>query len=170
MHVAMSLCDKIRVWLQLLETPESSCVLDPCPQLICMLPCRCLTRYALTSKETRTKILQSFLIVGNELGLFQKDPLQWEFLAQGGRLCCFTKWVLPLIQASYGLSNYEALWHVEPQPASPGEVVQSKVKGKVCRVHDTADHTRIRDGYEEYIKGIIHDASWHGVQLTHAIV
>ena len=71
-------------------------------------------------QKKRTNILRSFLIGGKEIGLVQNDPWQWDFLARGGRLCCFTKWVLPLIQASYGLSNYKALWLVEPQPASLG--------------------------------------------------
>ena len=74
----------------------------------------------MTSKEKLTKILRSFLIVGGEIGLFQSDPQQWEFLAQGARLRLFTKWVLPLILASHRLSNYKALWLVEPQPASLG--------------------------------------------------
>ena len=131
--------------------------MDPPPQFICMLQCRSLTRYALTSKEKLTKILRSFLIVGNEIGLFQNDPQQWEFLAQGARLLLFTKWVLPLILASHRLNKYKPLWVVEPQPASPGQVVQAKGTGKGCRVNETPYHTSLRHKDHRRINAIIGD-------------
>ena len=117
--------------------------MDSCPQFICMLPCRSLTRYASTSKEKLSTILHSFHIVSHEIGLFQNDPQQWEFLAQGARLRCFTQIVLPLIQASHRLSNYKALWHVVPCSASPGQVVQAKEKGQGWRAFDTFCECRV---------------------------
>ena len=131
------MCVIISTLLQMLCSSLYHCVMDPHPQLICMLPCRSLRHYALTSNEQLTKILHSFLILGNEIGLFQNDPQQWEYLAQGARLRQFIEWVLPLIQASHRLSNYEALWLVEPLPlpgylssaiALPGLIVLTKGK------------------------------------------
>ena len=135
--------------------------MDPCPQLICMLPGRCLTRYASTSKQELTKIVCSFFIVGNEIGLFQNDPQQWEFLVQGARLRCFTRWVLPTIQASHRLSNYKALWLVEPHPAlsstiaTPGQVVQAKGEGKGCKIDPTSYHKSLKDEDKEGISTVI---------------
>ena len=146
---------------QVLEAPEASCVMDPGPSLICVLPCRSLTRYALTSKEKLTKILRSFLIVGNEIGLFQNHPQQWECLAQGACLRCFIEWVPPLIRASHRLSNYTALWLVEPHPAlsstiaTPGQVVQAKGEGKGCKIDPTSYHKSLKDEDKEGISTVI---------------
>ena len=126
-----------------------------------MLPCRSLTRYALTSKETLTQILCSFLMVGNEVGVFQNDPQQWECLAQGARLRCFIEWVPPLIRASHRLSNYKALWLVEPHPAlsstiaTPGQVVQAKGQGKGCIIDHTFHHRSLKDEDKKGISTIV---------------
>ena len=115
-----------------------------------MLPCRSLTSYALTSKEKLTQILCSFFLVGNEIGLFQNDPHGWECLAQGARLRCFIEWVPPLIRASHRLSNYKALWLVEPHPAG-----QAKGKGKGCKIDHTFYHTSLKDEDKKGISMII---------------
>ena len=169
----MAMNKKIKTILaQVLEAPEASCVMDPGPSLICVLPCRSLTRYALTSKEKLTKILRSFLIVGNEIGLFQNHPQQWECLAQGARLRCFIEWVPPLIRASHRLSNYKALWLVEPHPAlsstiaTPGQVVQAKGEGKGCKIDHTSYHKSLKDEDKEGISTVLNEeAGQH--YLTH---
>ena len=126
-----------------------------------MLPCRSLTSYALTSKETLTQILCSFLMVGNEVGVFQNDPQQWECLAQGARLRCFIEWVPPLIRASHRLSNYKALWLVEPHPAlsstiaTPGQVVLAKGQGKGCIIDRTFHHRNLKDEDKKGISTIV---------------
>ena len=135
--------------------------MNPHPQLICMLPCRSLTSYALTSQEKLTQILCSFFLVGNEIGLFQNDPHGWECLAQGARLRCFIEWVPPLIRASHRLSNYKALWLVEPHPAlsstiaTLGQVVLAKGKGKGCKIDHTFYHTSLKDEDKKGISTII---------------
>ena len=133
-----------------------------------MLPCRSLTNYALTSNEKLTEILHSFLMVGNEIGLFQNDPQQWECLAQGARLHCFIEWVPPLIRASHRLSNHKALWLVQPLPALasaialPGPVVQAKGKGKGCKIDHTFYHTSLKDEDKKGISTIIiEETEWH---------
>ena len=131
--------------LHLLEAPDAICAMDSCPQFICMLPCRSLARYASTSKEKLSTILHSFHIVSHEIGLFQHDPQQWEFLAQSKRQRCFIQDVLHLIQASHRLSNYKALWHVVPCSASPGQVVQAKEKVQGWRAFDTFCECRVYD-------------------------
>ena len=147
--------------------------MNPHPQLICMLPCRSLTSYALTSKEKLTKILHSFLMVGNEIGLFQNDPQRWEYLAQGARLRCFIEWVPPLIWASHRLSNYKALWLVEPHPAlsstiaTPGQVVQAKGKGKGCKIDHTFYHTSLRDEDKKGISTIIKEETNRHYRTCH---
>ena len=128
---ACATCDRKSedIWTPPPSKANAICVMDPCPQFICMLPCRSLTRYASTSKEKLSTILHSFHIVSHEIGLFQNDPQQWEFLAQGARLRCFTQIVLPLIQASHRLSNYKALWLVVPKSVPHFLVGQEKGKG-----------------------------------------
>ena len=46
------------------------------PQLLVMLPCRSLTRFALTNRERLVRVLQDFLVMGQEVGLLHGDPLQ----------------------------------------------------------------------------------------------
>ena len=100
-------------------------------------------------------------MVGNEIRLFQNDPQRWECLAQGARLRCFIEWVPPLIRASHRLSNYTALWLVEPHPAlsstiaTPGQVVQAKGKGKGCKIDHTFYHTSLKDEDKKGISTII---------------
>ena len=155
------MCVIISTLLQMLCSSLYHCVMDPHPQLICMLPCRSLTRYALSSKEKLTHILCSFFMVGNEIGFVQNDPQRWECLAPGARLRCFIEWVPPLIRASHRLSNYKALWLVEPHPAlsstiaTPGQVVQAKGEGKGCKIDPTSYHKSLKDEDKEGISTVI---------------
>ena len=131
-----------------------------------MLSCQGLTRYASPSKEKITKILHSFHIAGNEIGLFQNDPQQWESLAQGARLCYFTDILLPLIHASHRLSNHKALWLVEPPPASPDQIVHVEEESNWsiydqthgCAIHDTPYHASLSIEDNKRIDRMLFDA------------
>ena len=133
-----------------------------------MLPSRCLTRYATTSKEKLTQVLCSFHILGNERGLFQNDPQQWEFIWSGARLHCFTECVLPLLRISLdqfgGLSNYKAQWFVDawavadPQEFSPVLMVHLQERVKRCSIHDDPYHVYNRRVEKIHINFRVHDA------------
>ena len=119
-------------------------------RLICLLPCRTVTSYALTSKETLSKILCSFFILCNEIGLFQNDDRhRWDCFSQAALLRCFLESVPPLIRASHRLSNYNALWLVEPP--------QAKGKGKGCRIHHTVYHRSLSEGDKTGISAIVYE-------------
>ena len=100
------------------------------------------------------RVLINNAAIQGPIGEFvENDPQQWEYLAQGARLRQFIEWVLPLIQASHRLSDYEALWLVEPLPlpgylssaiALPGLIVLTKGKGKGCTIDHTSYHTTLK--------------------------
>ena len=142
--------------------------MDHCPQLIRMLPSRCLTRYATTSTEKLTQVLCSFHILGNERGLFQSDPQQWNLIWSPERLHCFTECVLPLLRIPIytidGLSNWEAQWIVnavavnDPQELSPVLMVHLQERVKRCSIHDDPYHVYNRRVEKFHINLRVHDA------------
>ena len=137
--------------------------MDPHARLVCLLPCRSLTRYALANKEALSKILDSFLTVAIDIGLFQTNRQQWECLSQGARLRCFIEWSLPLIRASRRLSSYDALWLVEPHPdlltgiAIPGKVALAKSKGKGCTVDHSVYHRNLSGAFKKDVAAVIYE-------------
>ena len=125
--------------------------MDASSRLICMLPCRSLTRYALSSMENLSRVLRSFLLLGMDIGLLYGDPQQWDCLGKGARLRCFIEWILPQIRASHRLSNHNALWMVEPLPM-PRE---RKGRGKGCVIRHSVYHSNLSDEEQKRISTII---------------
>lgn len=130
--------------------------MDASSRLICMLPCRSLTRYALSSMENLLRVLGSFLFLGFEIGLLHGDPQQWVCLDNAARLCCFTKWLPPLIRASHRLSNHNALWLVEPLPGL-SSAARAKGKGKGCMINHSVYHSNLSEEEQKRISTIINE-------------
>ena len=130
--------------------------MDASSRLICMLPCRSLTRYALSSMENLSRVLRSFLFLGMEMGLLYGDPQQWDCLGKGARLCCFIEWLPPLIRASHRLSNHNALWMVEPLPRL-SSAPRAKGRGKMCMIDHSVYHRNLSDEEQKEISTIINE-------------
>ena len=85
-------------------------------------------------------MIQDFLVLGREVGLFHSDLLRWERLTRGTRLQCLVAWALPLLRDSYRLKEYEALWSAWPYPQGKG-----KGKGMMFVPTDYQDSLRALD-------------------------
>ena len=127
--------------------------------LVRYLPRRSCARVAGASKTSLDSILDSYLILCQQLGLSQCEPEEWHCLKLGARLRTFIDWLPPLIRASERLSeHYSPLWVVWPYPKGYG----GKGRGKGCRIDHTEYHQGLGDADKKSISKVIQDASETG--------
>ena len=101
---------------------------------VLMLPCRSLTRLAISSKSILASVLNAFAVLCS--GTIEGDPEEWHCLNQAERLNCFVQWIPPIARASFRFATaHHALWRAAPLADGKG-----RGKGKDCVVDFTQYH------------------------------
>ena len=120
--------------------------------LVRYLPRRSCARVAGASKTSLDSILDSYLILCQQLGLSQCKPEEWHCLKLGARLRTFIDWLPEIIIASERLSeHYSPLWVVWPYPEGYG----GKGHGKGCRIDHTEYHQGLGDADKKSVSKVI---------------